>query len=214
MTKQITMFVLVAIAMTSLPAMAGHHEKAEMSETEMPEMDGFMTDLIGNIKSTEEKLVALAEAMPAEMYGWAPSVEVRTWSETLIHVAGANFFIPAALGAASVEGMPTDQNPMEIMQKMEAEITAKDDVIKKMKKSFAYLYGALPTIADLDEKVELFGPPSSKRSYMFILQGHAHEHLGQAIAYARSVGVAPPWSLPAPEAADEAAEEGKKEGSH
>ena len=71
-----------------------------------------------------------------------------------------------------------------------------------------------PTIADLDEKVELFGPPSSKRSYMFILQGHAHEHLGQAIAYARSVGVAPPWSLPAPEAADEAAEEGKKEGSH
>jgi hypothetical protein len=26
------------------------------------------------------------------------------------------------------------------------------------------------------------------------LATHAHEHLGQAIAYARSVGTVPPWS--------------------
>jgi uncharacterized damage-inducible protein DinB len=202
MTRVVLSAVLVAVLFAGAPIGAAHHEAGEAT------MDGFTADLIGNIKSTEKKLVALAEAMPADMYGWAPSVEVRTYSETLIHVAGANFFIPMALGAPPLEGMPADENPMAVMQKMEAEITAKDDVIAKMKKSFAYLYDAIPTITDLDEKVELFGPPSSKRSYLFILQGHAHEHLGQAIAYARSVGVVPPWSQPAPEDADANEEEG------
>ena len=210
MTKPVVLAAILALVLMAMPATAAHHEGGEE-----PQMEGFMADLIGNIESTEKKLVALAEAMPDDMYGWAPSVEVRTWSETLIHVAGANFFIPAALGAAPMEGMPTDQNPMEIMQKMEAEITAKDDVVKKMKKSFAYVYEALPTITDLDTKVELFGPPSSKRSYLLILQGHAHEHLGQSIAYARSVGITPPWSQPAPEEAEmEEAEAGSEDGDY
>jgi hypothetical protein len=29
---------------------------------------------------------------------------------------------------------------------------------------------------------------------MLIVVTHAHEHLGQAIAYARSNGITPPWS--------------------
>ena len=203
-TKLLTAVALAAVVLAGMPAYAAHHEGGEEAMT-----GGFTGDLTGIIKSTEEKLVALADAMPADMYGWAPSVEVRTWSETLIHVAGANFFIPMALGAAPPEGMPTDQNPMAAMQKMEAEVTAKDDVIKKLKKSFAYLYEALPTITDLDTKVELFGPPSSKRSYLLIIQGHSQEHLGQSIAYARSVGVVPPWSQPAPEESEAAEAEGE-----
>ncbi|RZV41626.1 MAG: hypothetical protein EX269_16050, partial [Acidimicrobiales bacterium] len=168
-TKAIAIAAIVALVVVGTPADAGHHEGEEAAM-----MDGFTADLINNIKDTEKKLVALAEAMPADMYGWAPSVEVRTYSETLIHVAGANLFIPVALGAAPMEGLDTSENPMAVMQKMEAEITAKDDVVAKLKKSFAYVYEALPTIADLDEKVELFGPPASKRSYFLMLQGHAH----------------------------------------
>ena len=204
--KVLTIVTMTTVVLTAVPAVAAHHEGGEEAA-----VDGYMADLIANIKSTEEKLVALAEAMPADMYGWAPSVDVRTFSETLIHVAGANFFIPMALGAAPAEGLDSGENPMEVMQRMEAEITAKDEVLAKTKESFAYLYEALPTIADLDEKVALFGPPSSKRSYQMILQGHAHEHLGQSIAYARSVGVTPPWSQP-PAEESEASEEGKDEG--
>ena len=205
--KALTIVTLTAVVVTTVPVVATHHEGGE----EAAMMDGFHADLVANIKSTEEKLVALAEAMPADMYGWAPSVEVRTYSETLIHVAGANFFILPMLGAAPLEGMDSGENPMAAMQEMEAEITAKDDVIAKMKKSFAYVYEALPTITDLEEKVALFGPPASKRSYLLILQGHAHEHLGQSIAYARSVGVTPPWSQP-PADDSEAAEGGEDQG--
>jgi len=190
--------LVVVVLFASMPIQAAHPESGENAP-----VDGFMGDLIGNVQDTEKKLVALAEAMPAEMYGWAPSVEVRTFSETLIHVAAANLFIPMALGAPPAEGLDTSASPMVVMQKMEAEITAKDEVIAKLSESFAYVYRALPAIENIDEKVELFGPPASKRSYFFILQGHAHEHLGQAIAYARSVGVTPPWSRPAPADEDE-----------
>ena len=34
----------------------------------------------------------------------------------------------------------------------------------------------------------------SKQAVMFLLVDHTGEHKGQLIAYARSVGVTPPWS--------------------
>ena len=34
----------------------------------------------------------------------------------------------------------------------------------------------------------------SERSAFTLLLSHAHEHLGQSIAYARMNGVTPPWS--------------------
>ncbi len=50
-----------------------------------------------------------------------------------------------------------------------------------------------------------------------IVSGHAHEHLGQAIAYARSNGVVPPWSQPqsgeAEAEEDAEGDEGGQEGS-
>jgi hypothetical protein len=52
---------------------------------------------------------------------------------------------------------------------------------------------------DLDGKeLDLFGNKMTARGLYFIAIGHLHEHLGQAIAYGRSNGVAPPWSRPAP----------------
>ena len=97
------------------------------------------------------------------------------------------------------------------MQEMEAEITDKAAVIAKLQESFAYLYEALPTLGDLDTEVSLFGPPSSKRSYVLRTLSHAHEHLGNSIAYARSVGVVPPWSQP-PEPEGEEDAEGDDDG--
>ena len=83
---------------------------------------------------------------------------------------------------------------MDLMKKWEDEITSKDDVIGKLKSSFEYAAKAVPTITDLETQVETFGFPGTKRAYLLILLTHAHEHLGQSIAYARSVGVTPPWS--------------------
>lgn len=158
----------------------------------------FHKDLIANLEYTGNHLVELAEATPETMFSWRPNMDVRTVSEVYMHVVGTNMLLPPALGAAPPEGVEIPENAFALMKEWEATVTAKADVIAKLKESFAYAKSALMSIQDLDGQVSLFGPPQSKRAYFLIIQGHAHEHLGQSIAYARSFGIAPPWSRPLP----------------
>jgi hypothetical protein len=115
-----------------------------------------------------------------------------------MHVVGTNLLLPSALGAAPPEGLEMTDSPFAMMGRWEKTVTAKDAVMAKLEESLKYVHHALASIEDLDTEVELFGPPAPKRDYFLMLLAHAHEHLGQSIAYARSIGVAPPWSQPLP----------------
>ncbi len=162
----------------------------------------FHRDFVADLERAGQKLVALAEAVPADKFSWSPTDGVRTVSEVYMHVVGTNMLLPVALGATPPEGMEMTGDPFGQMKAMEAEITSRDEVVAKLKESLAYAAQAVPQIQDLDTEVSLFGFPASKRAYLLILLTHAHEHLGQSIAYARSLGVVPPWSRPAPAAAE------------
>ena len=157
---------------------------------------GFIADFLADFERVSGKLGDLAGATPADKFSWAPNDEVRTISEVYMHATFVNTFIPMALGATPPAGleMPEGMNPTDLMKKWEAEVTEKDAVIAKLKESFEYAAQAIPTITDLETIVETFGFPGTKRAYLLILLTHTHEHLGQSIAYARSIGVTPPWS--------------------
>lgn len=158
----------------------------------------FTSDMLTDFNRAGQKLTALAEAAPAEKYGWAPSNEVRTLAEVYMHVVGTNLLLPSALGAPMPEGIEMPEGgPMAFLQQLETQYTGKDEVLEQLEKSFEYATGAIPAITDLETEVTAFGFPATKRAYLLILLTHAHEHLGQAIAYSRSVGVVPPWSRPA-----------------
>lgn len=171
-------------------AMEGMHEHAMMEGDDAMAMSGdaaMKESLIGNFDEVSKKLLDLAEAFPAEKYSWRPAEGIRSVSEVFMHVTGANFFLSTPFG----QEMPAD------MEKgMEQKVTEKADVIAWLKRSIAHARGAFEA-ADLaagGEKVPFFGQEMSKDSILLILLSHNHEHLGQAIAYARSTGVVPPWS--------------------
>ena len=189
--------VLILAAALALPALAEHHE-AEGAEMELA---GYLADFKADFEFSNGRLVELAEAIPADKYGWSPAEGIRTVSQVFIHVASANFFFAGQFGVDMPEGFGMDA---------EQKITAKDDVIATLEKSQKHIQKAvhMATEKDLDEKVMMFGKDRSWRSVLMIVGGHGHEHLGQAIAYARSTDTVPPWSAPAPEA--EAAEEGEE----
>lgn len=157
---------------------------------------GFIKDFLVDFERVGGRLAELAEAVPADKFSWAPNDEVRTVSQVYVHVMFTNTFLPMAIGAAPPEGfeMKEGTNPMDLMKEWEEKITDKDQVIAKLNESFEYAAKAVPTITDLDTMVDAFGFPGTKRAYLLILLTHAHEHLGQSIAYARSLGVVPPWS--------------------
>jgi uncharacterized damage-inducible protein DinB len=48
--------------------------------------------------------------------------------------------------------------------------------------------------SDLDKSLDWFGGKNTERGLLLFAVRHAAEHLGQAIAYARFVGVVPPWT--------------------
>ncbi len=163
------------------------------SEATAPAAVSFQADAIANLEDVGGKLVALAEALPADKFVWRPVEGVRTVSEVFMHVVGTNLLLPPVLGAAPPSGVPADASPFALMQEWERTVTSKEAVIAKLKESVEYATKAIAGIEDLDTMVNLFGP-KSKRAYVLILVSHAHEHLGQAIAYARMAGVTPPWS--------------------
>jgi uncharacterized damage-inducible protein DinB len=204
-----TLAVVLALAL-AVPAAA--HQEGEMAA---PAGAGFQSDVAADLERTGEKLLALAEAIPADKYGWRPAEGVRSVSEVFVHAANANTMLPVGMGAAPPSGieLPKDMaSVMPWMQQQEATLTAKDDVVAALRESIDYAAGAVRGMKDpaLEEEIDLFGFPASRRAYVLILLTHNHEHLGQAIAYARSNGVVPPWSQPPAAAAaeEEAAADG------
>lgn len=154
--------------------------------------------MVKSLDAVGRKMIALAEATPAERFDWRPTDEVRTVSEVYMHVAASNFHIPATLGAAPPEGIEIpDAGPYALKiqrQRWEAQIREKEAVVDMLRRSFAYAAEAIPEVTGLDEIVAPLGFRDTKLDYLLLAASHAHEHLGQSIAYARSAGIVPPWS--------------------
>jgi len=146
---------------------------------------GIQGDLLTNFDGTQKKIVSLAEAIPAEKYTWRPADGVRSISEVFMHIAGANYMIPAAIGAKPPAGLSRD---------MEKTVTEKAKVIEQLKQSFAHTRKALEAVDDQSKPTKLFGQESTYGGAELVIVTHLHEHLGQAIAYARMNKVTPPWS--------------------
>jgi len=117
-----------------------------------------------------------------------------------MHMAGANYLIPSYVGYA----IPAGVDP----RKLESTVKEKDAVIKTLRESFASAHAAIDATNDLDTKIKMFGMDMTKRQALLVLVTHAHEHLGQAIAYARSNDITPPWTAKAEATAAEKAKAG------
>ena len=150
----------------------------------------FQSDWTSDVDFVGKRLLDLANAVPAEKYSWRPGPGVRSVSEVYMHVVGANYMLPSLTGGKMPDGFD---------QTMEKKVTDKAKVLEWLKKSIdnARAVGGAVSNADLDKKVPvpfLGGRELSERRILMIVQTHLHEHLGQSIAYARSIGVTPPWS--------------------
>ena len=149
-----------------------------------PELgQGWMEEL--NLAGRQ--MVALAEATPAEKFGWRPREGVRSVSEVYMHVALGNFWLMQQAGAKLPPGTP------EIVPGLERKVTDKAEVIAWLKRSLDAARTAYRT-TDRTKRVTFFGKETASDSVFLRLLVHNHEHMGQSIAYARMIGIAPPWS--------------------
>ena len=142
----------------------------------------------GEFDHAARQLLALAEATPADKFAWRPAPEVRSTAEVYMHVAVGNHLL---LKQAGVES-PVDLTKMG--EDPEKSITDKAAVIAFLEASFDAVRKGRSS-ADMQKKVKPFGLPETAVENVFLrILVHNHEHMGQAIAYARMSGIAPPWS--------------------
>ncbi|MDP9120786.1 MAG: DinB family protein [Acidobacteriota bacterium] len=162
---------------------------------------GMRGEILKQLDDAQKKLADLAEATPAEKFAWRPGKGVRSVGEVYLHVAQANYFLPTLWGAKPPAGVD--------VQGIEKDGDDKAKTVAALKQSFDHLHKAMAAVSDaeLGKSVNLFGRQGTTREAMLILATHAHEHLGQAIAYARMNGIVPPWT-----AAEQAKQGQKKEG--
>jgi uncharacterized damage-inducible protein DinB len=75
-------------------------------------------------------------------------------------------------------------------------ITDPEKMQEALKTSYVNLQNAITGLSDddLQTPVKLFGRDMTKLDALMLILEDQHEHLGQSIAYARTNGVAPPWS--------------------
>ncbi len=135
----------------------------------------------------EAAIINLAKEIPEDQYHWRPAQGVRDVGSVFLHIAASNYFIMMNLGIAP---------PSEIDLMAMESIKGKEKIIETVHTSFQFVFNHLLSIKDnqLKEKVKFPFAEMTKHAALYLLIDHSGEHKGQQIAYARSIGVAPPWS--------------------
>jgi len=170
----------------------GEAEAAQSSGTDAQTM---VDDLLTQEATARDKLMALAEAIPEEDYGWRPMEGVRSVGEVFQHVAADNYLLPAVAGVAAPESTGIVAEDYATVQEYENRTLSKAEIVDQMAASFDHLESAVAASrGDLDARYEAFGGEFTGGGLWTMAITHLHEHLGQAIAYARSNEVVPPWS--------------------
>jgi uncharacterized damage-inducible protein DinB len=153
-----------------------------------PGVTGCRSEVLSEVIVQADKFTRLAEAIPAEKYTWRPAPDARSFAEVFLHVAAANYNLYKLVGTPPPAGVD--------VKTLEKSTTDKAKVVATLKDSFAHAKKAITAMsdADLEKSLDWFGGKNTERGILLFIVRHGAEHLGQSIAYARSVGIVPPWT--------------------
>jgi uncharacterized damage-inducible protein DinB len=181
-------FIAIAVLIASPIATVPQTPFVNPYKDGTPGVTGYRSEVLSEVIVQENKFVRLAEAIPAEKYTWRPTADVRSIAEVFLHVSGANYNLYKMVGATPPAGLD--------LKNIEKSTTDKTRVLAALRDSYAHAKKAITAMsdADLEKSMDWFGGKNTERGVLLFITRHGAEHLGQSIAYAREVGVTPPWT--------------------
>ena len=181
-TSKHSQFVHVALTVTAALAVASAVARAQDAPA------GFRGEFLHQFDLSMARVIALAEAVPAETYARRPLPAVMPMAHIFAHIARFNYEYPArAMGIAPPSGI--DRDTLE-------RVAEKAQVIALLRHSAQHVREAVRGMpaAQLERTTTLYGRRVPQWAVLLQLLAHMNDHLGQSIAYGRVVGVVPPWS--------------------
>jgi len=146
----------------------------------------------------EHEFMGVAQAMPADKYGFAPTAAtftasqgakydgVRTFAQEISHVTTANYYFASKILG---EKMPVDPKNIDGLR-------TKEELLKAAADSFAYAHKALATITPENAYTAIDGVDGlhTRSVVASFISAHGYDHYGQMVEYLRMNGVVPPGS--------------------
>jgi uncharacterized damage-inducible protein DinB len=124
--------------------------------------------------------VAVAQAMPADQYGFRPHPESMDFGELMSHIATTNYQFCAGLKDSDPPALPS--------------ASGKDAIVKFLGDSFAYCTAVISNLTSEQLKQAHSSPDGrlSGREVLLAMYIHVAHHRGQAEIYLRDKGIRPP----------------------
>jgi hypothetical protein len=129
-------------------------------------------------------LVAAAEGMPADKYGYRPTPAQMSFAKIVVHLAEGNDYLCGTIaGVKAPERAKVDS------------ADSKDKLVARLRETFGFCETALAKLDDsnLAEQLPFFGGrPASRASVILVTVGDWADHYSQAANYLRLNGQLPP----------------------
>ena len=171
---------LVAVVLLALGAGVA---SAQMGgQAAAPPADPLSSELRQAATRIANNLLAMAEKMPEDQYGFQPVPEIRSFAGTLGHTIDMRMRTCGAITGSN-------------MQLGAAKMTAKADLVAAMKASIAECDKALGSLTDATVVQLSSGGRGGQRSRLGTLYGmvaHDNEEYGYLAVYLRLKGIVPP----------------------
>ena len=137
----------------------------------------------------QKNLVAAAEEMPADKFGYKPTEQQITFGHLVLHIIESNNYLCSHIG-----DVPEVKPPAPLK-----ESDGKDKLVAALQASFDFCNTALGKVDDskLGDEVELFGGRKGSRAFALIaLTNDWADHYSSAAMYLRLNGLLPPTAQP------------------
>lgn len=137
----------------------------------------------------QRNLVAAAEEMPADKFGYKPTEQQMTFGHLVLHIIESNNYLCSHIG-----DVPEVKPPVQLK-----ESDGKDKLVAALQASFDFCTTALGKVDDskLGDEVELFGGRKGSRAFALIaLTNDWADHYSSAAIYLRLNGLLPPTAQP------------------
>lgn len=140
------------------------------------------------LRETEQgrskNIVAAAQEMPADKFGFKATPDQMTFGHLTLHITEANYIFCSKIGGLSLPELPklSDTGP-------------KDKLVERLKSSFDFCTTALAKLDDsnLGETLTLFGErKASRAAAILMLAGSWADHYQLQATYLRLNGLLPP----------------------
>jgi len=198
MKKTLLAFLLFSLGLTT----TAHEGIAQSSDADAaadhtaPSYDMKAQSLL-DLERVEKKFTDLANAVPVDKLNWRPAADARSFAEVFLHVAGERYGILGLMGAEPPSGFNR--------KGFEKSTTDRAQIVTELNKSWEFTKKTIDGMsnADFAKLLPKLGPQANAGDVVYILVADAHEHLGQAVAYARENGIVPPWTVEAQKKAAE-----------